>query len=1208
MKALDAPLSELDAYNGCRRWLEQHTQPVSISGLVDEARLHIMSVLSGDFRFRLIIAPDDLRAHRIAEEYEFFDRNVMEYPAKDLIFYQADIHGAEAVARRLKCLRRIVEKRPMTLVTTIGALMTPQLPAEIYRAHCLNIDRHDMLRTEEIAQELTRIGYTRAYQVEAPGEFALRGDIIDVYDLTQEYPYRIELWGDEVDSIRFFDLLSQRSIDRLESISIFPATELVLEDDRLQEGLEAIRRDCAANEAALRADFHTEEAHRLKTNVEELVEQAGLRMSGINLESYVRYFYEDTVSLLELLPADATALFVEEPGRVREHAEQIYYEFRESMIHRAQTGNALPGQMALLSSPEQTVAHLLRRRMVLLSLLPLPEQYLTEFDVHHSFEIASREIAPYNNSFDALEKDLKQAVRNRRRTLILSGSRTRAKRLAADLTDRDIHAFYSEDPSRILQPGEVMTYYGAVNKGFEYTDLGLLVIAESDIFTEKKRKNRRHRRHFEGGERISSFADLKPGDYVIHEDHGLGIFRGIEKLSSDGVTRDYIKIEYADGANLYVLATGLDVIQKYLRGEVTEDGEVKTKSVRLNRLGGNEWQRTKTKVRTAVEVIAQDLVELYARRQAAQGMAFSPDSVWQREFEDAFPYQETEDQLNAIEETKADMESGRIMDRLICGDVGFGKTEIAIRAAFKAVQDGKQVAVLVPTTILAQQHFNTFTERMKSFPVTVDMLSRFRTKAEQTRTIEGLKKGRVDIIIGTHRLLSKDVIYKDLGLLVVDEEQRFGVTHKEKIKQLKENVDVLTLTATPIPRTLHMSLVGIRDMSVLEEAPGDRLPIQTFVCEYNEELIREAILRELARKGQIYYVYNRVNDIADVAARLVQLVPEARIGFAHGQMNENELERIMYDFIDGSIDVLVSTTIIETGLDIPNVNTMIIHDADKMGLAQLYQLRGRVGRSNRGAYAFLMYRRGKLLREEAEKRLSAIREFTDLGSGYKIAMRDLEIRGAGNLLGRSQSGHMAAVGYDLYCKMLGDAVKRRKELPMGQVDPASADPAQMKAPEPDFTTSVDIEVSAFLPPEYIPDEMHKLELYKRIADIENEDDRSEMHDELVDRFGPLPREAENLLRIALIRAKAHRLYIMEIKSSTSGAEGEVALRMRTDARIRSEAIPDFLSQTRGRIRFIATGTPTFLYHYKPRGNRQEISDKLLSDTESLLDMMTEALL
>ena len=641
------------------------------------------------------------------------------------------------------------------------------------------------------------------------------------------------------------------------------------------------------------------------------------------------------------------------------------------------------------------------------------------FKADRKFDIQARSLSSYNNSFEALVKDLNNYKRRGYRILLLSGSRTRAKRLAEDLREQEISAFYSEDPMREVQPGEVMTYYGRVLKGFEYPLIKFIVISESDIFGAEKKKKKKKKIY--QGQKINDFNELKVGDYVVHESHGLGIYQGIEKVEVEKIVKDYIKISYRDGGILYVLATGLDVIQKYASAESGS-------RPKLNKLGTQEWNKTKAKVRTAVDEVAQDLVELYAVRQQSQGFKYGADTVWQKEFEEMFPFEETEDQISAIAATKEDMESAKIMDRLICGDVGYGKTEIAIRAAFKAVQEGKQVVYLVPTTILAQQHYNTFVQRMKDYPVRIDLLSRFRTPSEQRKTVADLQKGMVDIVIGTHRVLSADVRYKDLGLLIIDEEQRFGVAHKEKVKKLKENVDVLTLTATPIPRTLHMSLIGIRDMSVLEEAPGDRQPIQTFVCEYSEELVREAIVRELSREGQVYYVYNRVNNIADVAAAIRNLVPEANVAFAHGQMKESELERIMYDFIDGEIDVLVSTTIIETGLDISNVNTMIIHDSDQMGLSQLYQLRGRVGRSNRTAYAFLMYKREKMLKEVAEKRLQAIKEFTDLGSGFKIAMRDLEIRGAGNLLGARQHGHMQAVGYDLYCKMLNEAVKSIKGI------------------------------------------------------------------------------------------------------------------------------------------------------------------------------------
>ena len=638
--------------------------------------------------------------------------------------------------------------------------------------------------------------------------------------------------------------------------------------------------------------------------------------------------------------------------------------------------------------------------------------------VQERFELTVKSVSSYNNSFELLVKDLRQWKKSGYRVALLSGSRTRAKRLAQDLMNEGLSSFYSEDYSRPIQPGEIMVVYGHAHRGFEYPLIKFVLITESDIFGKEQKKRKKKKQY--SGQKIQDFAELTVGDYVVHENHGLGIYRGIEKVEVDKVVKDYIKIEYRDGSNLYILATQLDALQKYAGQEA--------KTPRLNKLGTQEWNRTKTRVKGAVKDIARDLVKLYATRQEKEGFVYGTDTVWQKEFEEMFPYEETEDQIQAIEDTKRDMESTKIMDRLICGDVGYGKTEIALRAAFKAIQEGKQVVYLVPTTILAQQHYNTFVQRMKEFPVRVELLCRFRTPAEQRKTLEGLKKGWVDVVIGTHRVLSKDVEYKDLGLLIIDEEQRFGVTHKEKIKKLKNNVDVLTLTATPIPRTLHMSLIGIRDMSVLEEPPMDRMPIQTYVMEYDEETVREAVQRELKRGGQVYYVYNRVNDIAEVASRLSQLLPDVQVGFAHGQMSERELEKVMYEFINGELDVLVSTTIIETGLDISNVNTMIIHDSDRYGLSQLYQLRGRIGRSNRTAYAFLMYRKNSILKETAEKRLSAIREFTDLGSGFKIAMRDLELRGAGNLLGAQQHGHMQAVGYDLYCKMLNEAVKEAKGI------------------------------------------------------------------------------------------------------------------------------------------------------------------------------------
>ena len=749
--------------------------------------------------------------------------------------------------------------------------------------------------------------------------------------------------------------------------------------------------------------------------------------------------------------------------------------------------------------------------------------------------------------------------------------RTRAARLAENLREEGLNAFYSAEEERLLAPGEILVMHGSARKGFEYPMQKFVLITETDIFGKEQKKKKRKKTQY-SGEKIHSFAELSVGDYVVHENHGLGIYRGIEKVEVDHVVKDYMKIEYSGGSNLYIQATQLDVLQKYAGSDA--------KKPKLNKLGSQEWNKTKSRVRGAVANIAKELVALYAARQEEQGYQYGPDTVWQREFEELFPFEETEDQTAAIEATKADMESPRIMDRLICGDVGYGKTEIAIRAAFKAVQENKQVVLLVPTTILAQQHYNTFVQRMKDFPVRIDLLCRFRTAAQQKKTLEDLKKGLVDILIGTHRVLSKDVEFKDLGLLVIDEEQRFGVAHKEKIKQLKQNVDVLTLTATPIPRTLHMSLVGIRDMSVLEEPPLDRVPIQTYVMEYDEEMVREAISRELARGGQVFYVYNRVNNIVDLTNRVAALVPEASVAFAHGQMKERELEQIMYSFINGEIDVLVSTTIIETGMDISNVNTIIIHDADQMGLSQLYQLRGRVGRTNRTAYAFLMYRRNKMLKEVAEKRLHAIREFTELGSGVKIAMRDLEIRGAGNLLGAEQHGHMEAVGYDLYCKMLSAAVKEAKGLKM----------------EEDFETSIDLALDAFIPPGYIPNESQKLDIYKRIAGIENGEEAEDMLEELLDRFGEPPKSVQNLLAVAELKALAHKAYITEIKQTGD----TIRMTLYEKARLQAEGIPALLKQYGNDLSFKLENNPYFLLKYRqPRQGKTTVLDRVRGFAKAL---------
>lgn len=1105
MKAFLTPLQGLAEFEQIKEKSKTNKGILQVSGCMESQKSHLMYGLSGIAPYRLILAEDERRAREIYEDYRFYDRKVYSYPAKDLLFFQADIHGNLLIRQRMKVIKALLEEKELTVVTSIDGCMDFLESLEKIKEQLIHYESDSTVDIEQLKNQLVALGYERVGQVEMPGQFSVRGGIVDIYCLTEENPWRIELWGDEIDSIRSFDPESQRSLENLEELTIYPAVE------------------------------HTGD--------------------------------KDMVSFLDYFPEERTIIFLDEPNRLTEKGGAVEEEYRQSRMHREEKGSRnLPENW--LCSFEQLQKELNKRNCISVCALE-PKQ--AGWKVREKFYLEVKSISAYNNSFELLVKDLHQYKKQGYRIALLSGSRTRAERLAKDLQEEGLAAFYGQDYDREICPGEIMVVYGHAKKGFEYPLIKFAVMTESDIFGQEQKKKKKKNY---SGSRIQDFAELSIGDFVVHEKHGLGIYRGIEKVEVDRIVKDYIKIEYRGGSNLYIPATQLDCLQKY-------SGADAAKAPKLNKLGTQEWNKTKSKVRGAVKNIAKELVELYAVRQEKEGYVCGPDTVWQREFEEMFPYEETEDQLSAIEDTKRDMESTRIMDRLICGDVGYGKTEVALRAAFKEVQESRQVAYLAPTTILAQQIYNTFVQRMKEFPVRVELLCRFRTPAQQKKAIEDLKKGQVDVIIGTHRILSKDVQFKNLGLLIVDEEQRFGVTHKEKIKQLKKDVDVLTLTATPIPRTLHMSLIGIRDMSVLEEPPMDRMPIQTYVMEYDEETVREAINRELRRGGQVYYVYNRVTDIADVALRIAKLVPDARVDFAHGQMSERELENVMYSFVNGDIDVLVSTTIIETGLDISNVNTMIIHDSDRYGLSQLYQLRGRIGRSNRTAYAFLMYRKNVMLKETAEKRLAAIREYTDLGSGFKIAMRDLELRGAGNLLGAQQHGHMNAVGYDLYCKMLNEAVKEAKGIHTME----------------DFETSVDLNVDAYIPDSYISNEFQKLDIYKRIAGIETQQDYDDMLEELLDRFGEPGKAVLNLLAIAKLKAIAHQGYVTEIKQTGK----TVRFTLYEKARLNTEGFPALMQKYRRGLQFKNEQEPKFIL--EPQGNLilalTEFAEELKSMAENM---------
>lgn len=1169
MKTFVEPLQNLSGFSEMVKSATKVKGLYSVTGCIDAQKAHMMYSFNDGTCNKVIVTFSEQRAKELYEDYRFFDPNAVYYPAKDVLFYQADIRGNVLTAERIKALKAIHELEHVTVVTTFDALMNTQVAPETIWDSVLRLSPGDVVDLEEIKAQLVRLGYEKEYQVESMGQFALRGGILDIFPLTEENPVRIEMWGDEIDTIRSFDTESQKSIENIDEVSIYPACELVLTEEKKREGIERMMAEAQKTSDKLRKAMKTEEAHRMLSMASEKAEEWGELSIYAGMDAYLSYFSEERKSLLDYFSEDNTLVFFDELTRSVERGKQTECEFSESMTHRLEKGYILPGQLKELFTEKEIIGKCQRFSCISLAALDAKANGLKQQGV---FGIHVKSVNAYNNSFELLVKDLKNYRKNHYKIVLLSGSRTRAKRLAEDLMDEGLASFYTEDYNHELVEGQIMVCYGKVHKGYDYPILQFAVITESDIFGAEKKKKKRHRTY--EGEKIASFTDLSVGDYVVHENHGLGIYKGIEKIEVDKTLKDYIKIEYANGSNLYILATQLELIQKYASKDA--------KKPKLNKLGGQEWTKTKSRVRGAVKEIAGDLVKLYALREERNGFVYGPDTVWQREFEELFPFEETEDQVLAIADTKKDMESTKIMDRLICGDVGYGKTEVAIRAAFKAVQEGKQVAYLAPTTILAQQIYNTFSQRMKDFPVRVDLMCRFRSSTEMKRTVEDLKKGQVDIVVGTHRILSKDVEFKDLGLLIIDEEQRFGVGHKEKIKQMKTNVDVLTLTATPIPRTLHMSLIGIRDMSVLEEPPMDRLPIQTYVMEHNEEMVREAIQRELARDGQVFYVYNKVKDIDEITTKIQALVPDANVAFAHGQMKESDLEKIMYRFINGEIDVLVSTTIIETGLDISNVNTMIIHDADNMGLSQLYQLRGRVGRSNRTAYAFLMYRRNKMLREIAEKRLAAMKEYSELGSGFKIAMRDLEIRGAGNLLGAEQSGHMEAVGYDLYCKMLNEAVKEAKGIEV----------------EEKFETSIDINTSAFIPPAYVANEIHKLDIYKRIAGIETEDEVEEMLEELIDRFGEPPKSVQNLLTIARIKYLAHSVYVREVTQKGD----ELKLVMYEKAPINPIRIPQLLDVNKPYLKFTADAQSPY-FTYAMNANSREKGKDVTEILKNLLEMM-----
>ncbi|WP_136607562.1 transcription-repair coupling factor [Paenibacillus dokdonensis] len=1050
-----------------------------VSGLSGSARQMMLAALFEEVQRPMIIVTHNMfSAQKIAEDLQeaLTPDRVLLYPANELVAAESAVSSPETLAQRIDVLMRCAQGFSGIVVAPFSGVRRFLPTPEVMGGARIRIEDGGTLSVDGFMSQMIEMGYERVERVEGKGEMSLRGGIIDFYPMTSSLAYRVELFDEEVDSIRTFDPADQRSIDKVKEVIITPCKEIIADQHRLVQAAEAAGHlleeqlgKMADRQAKLRL---TEEMNREMELLRE-------RVYFPEIYKYISLLYPERKTLYDYMPKD-TVLILDEPARLLETARQLERDESEWNLHLLQNGKTLP--QLHLSVENETVLYHRPFQTIFMSIFL---RQVPHTQPQNILNFISRGMQDFHGQMNVLKSEMDRWHKTGVRVIMLASGEERLDRMRRVLQD------YNIDEPVMLQ--------GNLQTGFEMPSIHLAVITEGEMFSQKQRKIRKLGKNMDNAERIKSYTELKVGDYVVHQNHGIGKYMGIGTLEINGIHKDYMHILYAGGDKLSVPIEQIDLIQKYVGSE--------DKEPKVYKLGGNEWNKVKSKVRSSVQDIADDLIKLYAERQSTTGYGFEKDTAEQREFEEMFPYDETRDQLRAIEEIKNDMEQNRPMDRLLCGDVGYGKTEVAIRAAFKSAMEGKQVAVLVPTTILAQQHYETFRERFSGYPINTQVLSRFRSRKEQNETTKGIRQGTVDIVIGTHRLLSQDLIFKDLGLLIVDEEQRFGVTHKEKLKKLKTNVDVLTLTATPIPRTLHMSMLGVRDLSVIETPPENRFPVQTYVVEYSQTLVREAIERELARGGQVYYLYNRVQGIQEMASQITALVPDARVGVGHGQMSESELEKTILDFLDGEYDVLVSTSIIETGVDIPNVNTLIVHDADKMGLSQLYQLRGRVGRSNRIAYAYFTYQRDKVLTEVAEKRLQSIKEFTELGSGFKIAMRDLSIRGAGNLLGAEQHGFIASVGFDLYSQMLAEEIKKRKVTMLGEKE----------EPSKAWNTVIDIGIDAYLPADYIYDSIQKIEIYKKVAVVGNFAEERELEDELLDRFGELPEAVVNLLAVARLK-------------------------------------------------------------------------------------------
>lgn len=1083
-----SPLQNSKEYKDVINNIENNKGTLLINGLVQSQKPNIVYSIFNDLKKQILyIANTDLEAKKVYEDLCFYMKDKVDYlSSQDIYFYHLDAKDRNDEARKLKVLLRMISKENTVIVTSVEAVLSKYVPKEVLKKNIFTYKIGDIIDIENISKKLVNLGYERVSKIEGFGQFSIRGGIIDVFSLEYDTPIRIELFDDEIESIRTFDVFTQKSIKKIKKCTITPSREFIYPENT-EESLTRLEKDISKI-----AD----------DDVYKSIENIKTKTYFEGVENYIDYMYTDeNKSIFTYLKEDAV-VFINDVSRLKERCENYINEFKENYKLNLERGLALKQQGNLLYHYSDLEYLAQGKRLILNMLLT---KSIKDISVKSIVNFESREIPSFNGKLDILAEELTRLKYNGHKVVLATNTYDRAKKLNKELLNLGIETVLSRKRDVEIYSSQVVIVVGNITSGFQYKSIKFDVITDKEMIGSNKRAKTSKSKKFNKGQKIETFLDLNVGDYVVHENSGVGRYVGIDQLSVNGVKKDYMRVVYQGGDNLYVPIDQMDKIQKFIGAD--------TEKVKLNKLGSSEWSKAKAKVKKEIEDMTKDLVELYAKREKIKGYRFSKDTLWQSEFETLFPYQETDDQIKAIEETKKDMESNKVMDRLICGDVGYGKTEVAIRAIFKACMDQKQVAVLVPTTILAQQHYNTFRSRFENYPIRVEVLSRFKTHKEQKQIIEDARKGLVDVIIGTHRIISKDIDLPNLGLVVIDEEQRFGVKHKESLKKIKSTVDVLTLSATPIPRTLHMSLSGIRDMSVIEEPPQERYPVITYVVEGKESIIQDEIEREIARGGQVFFVYNRVERIDEMASMIQRLVPDAKIAVAHGRMTGKELENIIIGFLNKEYNVLVCTTIIETGMDISNANTMIVYDADKMGLAQLYQLRGRVGRSNRQGYAYFMYEKDKVLSEIAEKRLKAIREFTEFGSGFKIAMRDLEIRGAGNILGPQQHGHMAVIGYDLYVKMLNEAIRKVK----GEVV------------QEDIDVEVDLPVNAYIPDSYIDDEIIKIEMYKKIASIENEGDMNDIKDELADRFSDIPKSVNALISIAYIKTLCKQVGIEKIR-------------------------------------------------------------------------------